>query len=95
LIELARVRGGVAALVSARVDGHGWDNVPRVLLYRNGRSSTLRLPQVSGSVLVRSIAAAWPTITVRGANFDAAGGIVSLVWRSRNGGRTWSMTPGS
>jgi hypothetical protein len=51
----------------------------------------LRLPRVQGSVLVRSIAASWPTITVRGSNFDAAGAIVPLVWRSVNGGRTWSV----
>jgi hypothetical protein len=90
-VDLARVPGGVVALLTARVEGHGWDNAPRVLLYRNGRSTTLRLPQASGSVLVRSVASAWPAIMVRGANFDAAGQILPLVWRSRNGGRTWTL----
>jgi hypothetical protein len=66
------------------------DDAPRVLLDRRGRSTMLRLPRVEGSVLVRSNAASWPTITVRGSNFDAAGAIVPLVWRSADGGRTWS-----
>jgi PQQ-like domain len=92
IVDLARIPGGVAGAITARVDGHGWDNAPRVLLDRNGRSTTLRLPRVTGSVLVRSIAAAWPAITVRGANFDAGGAIVALTWRSSNGGRTWTVT---
>jgi PQQ-like domain len=91
IVDLAQVPSGVPALVTARVDGHGWDDAPRVLLDRRGRSTMLRLPRVQGSVLVRSIAASWPTITVRGSNFDAAGAIVPLVWRSVNGGRTWSV----
>jgi hypothetical protein len=89
IADLARAPGGVTALITARVDGHGWDNAPRVLLYRNGRSTTLRLRRVTGSVLVRSVATAWPLISVRGANFDAGGAIVPLVWRSRDGGHTW------
>jgi hypothetical protein len=85
------VPGGVAALVTARTGGHGWDDAPRVLLARGGRSTTLRLPHVTGSVLVRSIAASWPTITVHGSNFDTGGEIVPLVWRSRDRGRTWTV----
>jgi hypothetical protein len=92
IVGLARVPGGVAALITARVDGHGWDNAPRVLVVRNGHSTMLRLPRVSGSVLVRSISAAWPAVSVRGTNFDANGAVVALTWRSRNGGRTWSLT---
>jgi hypothetical protein len=44
---------------------------------------------------VRSIAASWPAITVRGSNFDADdGAIVPLVWRSSDRGRTWTVTRG-
>jgi outer membrane protein assembly factor BamB len=91
IVDLAGVPAGVVALVTARSDGRGWDETPRVLLERRGRSATLRLPHVDGSVLVRSIAASWPQITVRGANFDADGAIVPLVWHSRDGGRTWTV----
>jgi putative pyrroloquinoline-quinone binding quinoprotein len=91
IVDLARIPAGVAALVTARADGRGWDDTPRVLLDRRGRSAVLRLPRVEGSVLVRSITASWPTITVHGSNFDAAGAIVSLLWRSRDGGRTWKV----
>ena len=91
IIDLVQVPDGVATLVTARVDDHGWDDAPRVLLDRRGRSAILRLPHVDGSVLVRSIAAAWPAITVRGSNFDAGGEIVPLVWRSLDGGRTWTV----
>ncbi|HYX75802.1 MAG TPA: PQQ-binding-like beta-propeller repeat protein, partial [Gaiellaceae bacterium] len=65
IIELAPVPGGVAALMTARGDGHGWDEAPRVLLDRRGRSTILRLPRVDGSILVRSIAASWPAIMVQ------------------------------
>jgi hypothetical protein len=51
----------------------------------------LRLPRAEGSVLVRSIAASWPSLSVRGSNFDADGAIVPIVWRSGNGGRTWTV----
>jgi hypothetical protein len=91
ILDLARVPDGVAALVTARADGHAWDDAPRVVLARRGRSTTLRLPHVGGSVLVRSIAASWPAITVRGSNFDADGAIVPLVWRSRDGGQAWTV----
>jgi PQQ-like domain len=91
IIDLARVPGGVVALVTARAGGHGWDEAPRVLLDRRARSRMLRLPHVEGRVLVRSIAASWPSVSVRGSNFDADGAIVPIVWRSRNGGRTWTV----
>jgi PQQ-like domain len=93
IAALTAVPGGVAALVTARVDGHGWDTAPRVLLYRNGKAAMLRLPATSGAVLVRSIAASWPVLVVHGGDFDRAGAPVPLTWRSRDGGRTWTRTP--
>jgi hypothetical protein len=91
IVDLASVPGGAAALVSSRVNGAGWDIAPRVLVYRSGKATTLRLPGTTGDVLVRAISASWPTLTVHGANFDRNGAIVPLVWRSPDGGRRWTL----
>lgn len=96
IVALAPVPAGVAALVSSRVRGHGWDHTPRVLVYRGGRRMQRRLPWTDGSVLVRSLSVRWPAITVRGTNFTAArDGVEAVVWASADGGRSWRLVSGT
>ncbi len=96
IVALVPVPDGVAALVSNRVRGHGWDHAPQVLVYRRGQTAQRRLPWVGGSVLVRSLSVRWPTITVRGTNFTAPkDGVEPVVWASGDGGRTWRLVNGT
>jgi hypothetical protein len=88
------VPAGVAALVTNRVDGHGWDERPRVLLYRHRRAATFALPPAAGHVLARTLSAAWPRLVVGGSDFDAARTIVPVIWRSDDGGRSWTVSRG-
>jgi putative pyrroloquinoline-quinone-binding quinoprotein len=94
ILDVDPLPGGVAALVTRRVGGLGYDRVPRVLL---GSVSALRqrtLPAVGGDVLVRSLDVAWPEIRVRG--FDVTAFTRreegSVEWLSHDGGASWTVT---
>ena len=69
IVAAANIPGGVAALVSNRVGGSGWDNAPRVAVVRNGRVRTIRLPSLPGTPLAQAISASWPRITVSGTTY--------------------------
>jgi hypothetical protein len=94
ILEVDAIPGGVAALVTRRVAGLGFDRVPLLLL---GNASALRqrtLPAVGGDVLLRSMEVSWPQIRVDG--FDVTAftrqqqGLVQ--WLSADGGTTWTVT---
>jgi hypothetical protein len=94
IVEADAVPDGVLALVTNRVAGAGFDTSPRLLLVQGRRVSVLRLPRVSGDVLVRSLETAWPYATVRAVDVTAftRGEVGQVVWRTPDGGRTWSVT---
>jgi hypothetical protein len=94
ILDVRPIPGGVAALVTRRVAGLGFDRVPTLLL---GNVTSLRqrtLPPVVGEVLLRSLEVSWPEIRVTGFDVTAftrgEGGLVE--WLSADGGATWSVT---
>jgi PQQ-like domain len=86
--DAVAIRGGIAALVTSRVNGRGWDVEPTVMVLRNGHVTTRSLPSTQGQVLVDTVAASWPTLVVRGTDYDTG---EALTWRSRDGGATWTL----
>ena len=94
ILDVETLPGGVAALVTRRVSGLGFDRTP-VLLLGNGSALRRRtLPAVGGDVLVRSLEVRWPEIAVRGLDVTAftrreEG---SVLWLSEDGGTTWTVT---
>ena len=92
IVDVHGMPGGVVALVSSRVAGIRWDNRPRLLIaQRRRKARVLRLPRVGGEVLARSVAVAWPAITVRGYDGVAftRGEEGTIEWRTIDGGGTW------
>jgi hypothetical protein len=94
ILDVDALPGGVAALVTRRVGGLGYDRVPTLLL---GSISALRqrtLPGVGGDVLLRSLDVRWPELRVQG--FDvtafARGEHGSVEWVSQDGGASWTVT---
>jgi hypothetical protein len=94
ILDVQPVPGGVAALVTRRIGGFGFDRTPLVRFIQNGALRDRVLPRVAGDVLVRSIAVGWPTIAVHGVDVTAftrheQG---SVLWVSADGGATWTVT---
>jgi hypothetical protein len=89
IVDVEPIPGGVAALVSSRVKGQGWDTAPRVLLVRGSNVQTITLPTYTGRPLVQSMDVDWPHITVNGTDF-VANPVHAAVWLSPDGGATWS-----
>jgi hypothetical protein len=83
--------GGVAALVSSRVRGQGWDTAPRVLLVRGSSVQTVTLPAVRGRPLVQSLSATGEDLVVTATDFVASPAR-SLTWTSTDGGATWASS---
>ena len=94
ILDVDPLPGGVAALVTRRVGGLGYDRLPTVLLGNASALRQRRLPAVGGDVLVRSLEVAWPEIRVRG--FDVTAFTRreegSVEWLSEDGGATWTVT---
>ena len=93
IADVDPVPNGVVALLTRRVRGAGLDGSPRVLLVQGGRVRVLQLPGIGGDVLVRSLDAAWPALTVHAFDVTAftRGQLGDVTWRSLDGGRTWSV----
>jgi hypothetical protein len=94
IVDVEPVPGGAAALVSRRLGGFGFDRAPLLRFVQNGVLRDRVLPRVGGDVLVRSLAVAWPEITVHGADVTAftrheEG---SVLWRSLDGGASWTVS---
>jgi hypothetical protein len=91
IVAAAPIAGGIAALVSSRVRGQGWDASPRVLLVRGTTVQTLQLPAASRTrVLGQELRAAGSRLTVTGTDFVAQPP-VQVTWSSTDGGATWTV----
>jgi hypothetical protein len=82
--------GAVAALVSNRVDGHGWDNAPRVLLVRAAHPHLMTLPGRAGNPLAQSITASGRRLTVSAVDYTDQPAR-TITWTSTDGGASWSV----
>ena len=89
IVDAATVPGGVAALVSNRVGGLGWDTNPRVAVIRSGKTRLVTLPAQTGEILAQTLLVRWPRLIVTGTDFDT-GPVKSVGWVSTDGGATWS-----
>jgi hypothetical protein len=92
IVDADPIPGGVAALVSNRVDGKGWDGTPRVLIARADGVDTVELPAVEGEVIAEEIQADWPDLTVTGTDY-AAEPSRAVTWSSTGGGQSWDAEP--
>jgi hypothetical protein len=93
IVDAVPIPTGVAAAVTGRRGGAGWDTTPRVLLYADGEGRLATLPERPGSLLVQSISATWPVLTVTALDFDTDRP-TRVVWRSADGGNTWALAEG-
>jgi hypothetical protein len=93
IVDLAAVPGGVVALVTNRLHGHGWDRAPRLVVRRGGVTRRLTLPTAPASdVLAESLRVAWPVIQVGATDYaPSSGQAAAISWTSRDGGATWSV----
>jgi hypothetical protein len=89
VVDAAPVPGGIAALVSSRRNGLGWDTSPRVAIIRNGRTQIVTLPPQTGDILAQRLAVRWPRLAVVGTDFDPTPA-KPVSWLSADGGATWS-----
>jgi hypothetical protein len=94
ILDVEAIPGGVAALVTRRAGGLGFDRIPTLLL---GTGTVLRertLPAVGGDVLLRSLEVSWPRIRVNGFDVTAftRGEEGSVQWLSEDGGASWTVT---
>jgi hypothetical protein len=89
IVDVEPTPTGVAALVSSRVHGQGWDTSPRVVVMTDGVAQTAQLPTVRGRVLATSVHVSWPTLTVTGTDF-VADPARQVTWISSDGGLTWT-----
>ncbi len=89
IVSAVPIQGGVAALVSNRVNGAGWDNAPRIVLAHGSVARTVVLPSQSGDPLVRTIKAAGRRLTVTAVD-DVQQPSRTITWTSADGGKTWS-----
>jgi outer membrane protein assembly factor BamB len=90
IASVAVAAQAAVVLVSSRVDGAGWDNVPRLIVLRESQEPAMvRLPRAAGSVLAGTLALDWPRIEVRGARYDE--GRSRITWRSADAGATWEL----
>jgi hypothetical protein len=94
IVDLAIVPAGVAALVSRRVHGQGWDWAPRLVFVRSGLVRTVTLPRVGGGVLARSLRVDWPTLGVHAVDFVSFDRPEPVIWTSEDGGVSWVVTRG-
>jgi PQQ-like domain len=94
IVDVEPVPGGAVALVSRRVAGLGFDRTPRLRFVQNGVLRNRVLPRVGGDVLVRSVEVQWPVVAVQGFDVTAftRGEEGSVLWRSQDGGATWSVS---
>ncbi len=89
IVAAAPTRSGVAALVSARVDGQGWDTAPRVIVANGSTAHLVTLPAQPGQPLAQIIAANGNRLTVTALDFTEQPAR-KLTWTSTDGGSTWS-----
>ena len=71
IVDVEPTSRGVAALVSSRVHGQGWDTSPRVVVMQGGVAQAVQLPAVRGRFLATSLHVSGPNLTVAGTDFVA------------------------
>jgi hypothetical protein len=86
--DVEPIPGGVAALVSSRVHGQGWDTAPRVLLVKGTTVQTVTLPNARGRPLAQKLTVAWPNLTVDATDF-IANPARAAVWNTPDRAATW------
>jgi len=89
IVSAIPFRGGLAALVSNRVDGAGWDNSPRVIVVQGGSVKTVALPSRPGTPLAQTIKASGARLVVTAVD-SVAQPAHAITWSSADGGQTWS-----
>ena len=94
IVDVQPVPGGAAALVSRRVGGFGFDRAPLLRFVQNRAVRNRVLPAVGGDVLVRAFEVSWPEIAVHAFDVTAFARRQegSVLWRSEDGGATWTVT---
>jgi PQQ-like domain len=88
IVDDALLPDGLVALVDRR------SAPPQVIITRSGKTHTVTLPSAGTATTVRTIAAAWPVLTVAGRSYasPAAGPDPVVTWRSTDGGATWTSS---
>jgi hypothetical protein len=89
IVSAVPIRGGVAVLVSNRVNGAGWDNAPRVLLAHGSAARNVVFLTTVIDPLVQTIKAAGRRLTVTAVD-DVQQPSRTITWTSADGGKTWS-----
>ena len=89
IVDVEPTPSGVAALVSTRIHGQGWDTSPRVVIMQGGVAQTVQLPVVRGRYLATSLRVSWPNLTVAGSDY-VADPARQVTWTSTDGGVTWT-----
>ncbi len=90
IVSAIPFQGGVAALVSNRVDGAGWDNAPRVIIAQGGAAKTVNLPGRPGDPLVQTIRASGKRLVVTAVDYVQQPAR-TITWTSSDGGSSWSV----
>ena len=90
IVDVEPTSSGVAALVSSRVHGQGWDTSPRVVVMQGGVAQAVQLPAVRGRFLATSLHVSGPNLTVAGTDF-VADPVRQVTWTSGDGGVTWAL----
>ena len=71
----------------------GWDIAPTFILLKDGEAASMKLPEVTGLVLVQSVSVDGKTLDVVGHDYGFAGADAPTVdWHSEDGGGTWAVT---
>jgi photosystem II stability/assembly factor-like uncharacterized protein len=88
IVDDAVLPGGIAALVDRRAAA------PQVILTRAGKTRTVTLPPAGAATTVRTITAAWPSLTVTGRSYASPGSgpDPTVTWHTADGGATWRVT---
>ena len=89
IVSAIRFQGGLAALVSNRVDGAGWDNAPRVILVQGSGSRTVTLPSRPGDPLVQTIKSSGKRLVVTAVDYVQQPSR-TITWTSTDGGASWA-----
>ena len=89
IVSAVPLQGGLAALVSNRVGGAGWDNAPRVIIVHGAAAKTVTLPSRPGDPLVQTIRASGGRLVVTAVDAVAQPSH-TVTWTSADSGKSWS-----
>ena len=99
--ETGRIAAGAYAngvfygVLGQHVGGKGWDVAPTFIRLKDGEADSVKLPEVTGLVLVQAVSVDGKTVDVVGHDYGFAGADAPTVdWHSQDGGDTWAATRG-